>query len=140
VEQGSGSYTISLDRLRQWLTVRGCHVVIRPVIDLPETASVNGYEASDRLREHVMLRRARCAFPCCHRPARRADQDHIEAYDTDGPPGQTSTENLAPLCRQHHRAKTHGGWAYTQLTPGEYLWIGPRAQRFHVDDAGTTAL
>lgn len=137
VEHGSTSYLISLDRLREWLTVSGTHVVIRPVIDLPETASVNGYEASDRLREHVLLRRPTCAFPCCTRPARRADLDHIKPYDAGG---GTTTENLAPLCRLHHRAKTHGGWTYTQLTPGEYLWHGPHGQTFHVDGTGTTAV
>lgn len=137
VEHGSSSYLISLDRLREWLTVAGTHLTIRPLIDLPETASVNGYEASDRLREHVLLRRPTCAFPCCSRPARRADLDHIKPYDAGG---ETTTENLAPLCRLHHRAKTHGGWSYTQLTPGEYLWHGPHHQTLHVDATGTTAL
>ena len=35
------------------------------------------------------------------------DLDHTVEYSDTGPPGQTSTENLAPLCRTHHRAKTH---------------------------------
>ena len=137
VEHGSSSYLISLDRLREWLTVPGTRVSIRPIIDLPETASVNGYEASDRLREQVLLRRPTCGFPCCTRPARRADLDHIKPYDAGG---ETSTENLAPLCRLHHRAKTHAGWTYTQLTPGEFLWHGPHDQTFHVDTTGTTTL
>ena len=137
VGHGSSSYLISLDRLREWLTVPGTRVSIRPIIDLPETASVNGYEASDRLREQVLLQRPTCGFPCCTRPARRADLDHIKPYDAGG---ETNTENLAPLCRLHHRAKTHGGWTYTQLTPGEYLWHGPHGQTFHVDATGTTAL
>ena len=41
-----------------------------------------------------------------------------------GPPrqgGATCTCQLAPLCRRHHRLKTHGGWTYTTLEPGTYL-------------------
>src|SRR5580765_2299134 len=92
VEHGSSSYSIPVDRVREWLTVPGTRVTIRPVIDLPETASINGYEATDRLREQVILTRHRCAFPFCGRSARRADLDHIEPHARGGP---ASTENLA---------------------------------------------
>jgi hypothetical protein len=46
-------------------------------------------------------------------------------YDPDGPPGQTGTENLACLCRLHHRMKTHADWTYYVLTPGVFGWHSP---------------
>ena len=41
------------------------------------------------------------------------------------PPGQTRPDNLAPLSRKVHRAKTHGGWKLTQPHPGTFLWTSP---------------
>ena len=57
-----------------------------------------------------------------------------------GPPGQTSTDNLAPLCRLHHRMKTHGGWTYTTVEPGTYLWQSPHGHTWLRDPSGTTDL
>ncbi len=82
-----------------------------------------------------MLRNRICVFPHCTRTARSADLDHIDPYEH----GSTTTSaNLAPLCRLHHRVKTHTGWGYTQLSPGEFLWTSPHHQAFHVDPTGTT--
>jgi hypothetical protein len=72
--------------------------------------------------EAALLRDATCVFPGCTRGARGGDLDHIRSYDDGGPPGQTSLANLAPLCRTHHRLKTHGGWSYARLADNHYLW------------------
>ena len=67
------------------------------------------------MREHVVLRDAHCVFPGCRRDSRACDLDHINPYvpiDDGGPPGQTHPGNLAPLCRTHHRVKTHTAWDY----------------------------
>ncbi|QYJ04111.1 HNH endonuclease [Nocardioides panacisoli] len=58
-------------------------------------------------------------------------------YD-DG--GATASSNLAPLCRRHHRTKTHAGWRYAVLTPGTYEWTSPRGDRWLVDRDGTDRL
>jgi hypothetical protein len=46
-----------------------------------------------------------------------------------------------PLCRQHHRLKTHGHagthWTYTMLDPGTYLWSSPHRMQFLRDKTGT---
>jgi hypothetical protein len=68
------------------------------------------------------------AFPGCHRPSQDCDLDHIEAYiprDEGGPPGQTCAGGLAPLCRRHHRAKTHTPWTYHRLPDGGSRWTTP---------------
>ncbi|MGK2874489.1 MAG: HNH endonuclease signature motif containing protein, partial [Nocardioides sp.] len=55
------------------------------------------------------------------------DLDHVVPYDPDGPPGQTSTTNLRPLCRTHHRVKTHTGWTPTDTDT--LTWTSPRGFR-----------
>jgi hypothetical protein len=72
----------------------------------------------------VALRDLMCVFPWCTRPARNlhpdrhgCDCDHVTPYQPGGPPGQTCTCKLAPLCRRHHRVKTHSAWTYTMAEP-----------------------
>ena len=48
--------------------------------------------------------------------------------DDGGPPGQTRPDNLAPLCRRHHRAKTHAGWHYRRNPDGTYTWHSPHGR------------
>jgi len=98
---------------------------------------VNAYEIPDRIREAVILRDHHCVFPNCTRPARSCDLDHITPYDPGGPPGQTSTDNLAPLCRRHHRAKTHSRWRYESTSPGSYTWTTPSGTTVIRDHTGT---
>ncbi len=76
-------------------------------------------------------------FPYCTRPAERCDDDHCVPHDAGGP---TCTCNIAPACRGHHRAKTHGGWTYRFMRPGVYLWVSPAGYWHHVDGVGTTDL
>ena len=73
----------------------------------------------DRHAELVTLRDKTCVFPWCSRPARRCDKDHSIPHNKGGP---TCPCNLAPLCRRHHRIKTHGAWTYRTIEPGTYLW------------------
>ena len=90
------------------------------------------------LRELCILRDPHCVFPGCRRDSRSCDLDHIVAYIpmTDGgPPGQTNAENLAPLCRTHHRIKTHTAWDYKRLTDGTYTWTSPTGHQYDVTPA-----
>ena len=97
------------------------------------------------MREQVILRDPTCVFPGCTHPARTSDLDHITGYtphppDPDQPDhrGQTHPDNLAPLCRHHHRIKTHGLWHYTRdPDDGSYTWTTPTATTYTVDPHGT---
>jgi hypothetical protein len=111
--------------------------VIKPVIDLNGKINVNAYEVPDRLREHIALRDHTCVFPWCQKRAETADVDHVQPYDSGG---ETSTDNTAPLCRAHHRVKTHGHWLLTMLSPGEYLWRSPHGLIVLRDHTGTHLL
>ena len=39
--------------------------------------------------------------------------------------------------RDHHRAKTTGGWTYVTVEPGTYLWRSPMGYEFLKDQGGT---
>ena len=139
--------TLTADAVRDWLAVPGTHITVKPVIDLHDQIAVDSYEIPDRISTRVKLKRPTCVFPHCTRTSARTDLDHIDEYvppNRGGPPGQTSTQNLAPLCRRHHRAKTHpspdGQWDYQQLTPTTWLWTSPHDIRYLVHPDGTTAL
>ena len=72
--------------------------------------------------------------------ARSCDLDHTIPYDENGPPGQTRPENLAALCRRHHRAKTTGRWRYLRTPDGDYQWHGPYGTTYLVTPRGTRGL
>jgi hypothetical protein len=145
--EDAGGRLLTAAQVAQWCgrpdTAR---ITVKPVIDLNQHHAVDAYEIPDRIAERVRLRDKTCVHPYCHRPARRADLDHIDPYiqmddpDEGGPPGQTSTANLAPLCRLHHRMKTHGDWTYTIVEPGTYLWRSPHGHTWLRDATGTTDL
>ncbi len=125
---------VTADQVKAWCANPETHVVVKPVIDLAEHIRVDAYEIPDRLREQTELRDDSCVFPWCTRPARACDCDHVIAY-AEG--GTTCSCDLAPLCRRHHRLKTHSTWTYTVLEPGTYLWSSPHGYQFLRDDEGT---
>ncbi len=51
-----------------------------------------------------------------------------------------SSTNTAPLCRRHHRAKTHSPWDYSVIDRGTYLWTTPNGLRLIRDHRGTSTL
>ena len=105
-------------------------VIIKPVIDLNVNLASGGYEPSDSVREQVVLRDGTCVFPLCTRPASSCDLDHRIPYEEGG---TTTSDNLAALCRRHHRAKTHSEWSYESPEPGLYVWTSPEGHRFVAD-------
>ena len=125
---------LTADQIRTWCANPDTEVIVKPVIDLDEHIHVEGYEVPDRLREQVILRDHTCVFPWCTRSARKTDADHVIPY-AEG--GTTSSDNIAPLCRRHHRLKTHTAWTYTMLEPGSFLWSSPHGYQFLRDHHGT---
>ena len=129
---------ITTDLLATWLARHGMDATIlrvRPVLDLGEEWSVDRHDPPERMREQVLLLHSTCVFPGCHRDSRACDLDHIEPYvspDDGGPPGQTRPDNLAPLCRRHHRVKTHTAWDYKQIAPGLFTWTSPTGHQYDV--------
>ncbi len=130
---GNTRTPISVEQIKEWLTLPNTSVIVRPVLDLAGSQPVDSYEIPDRIRRQVELRDHHCVYPHCTRPTESCDLDHVVPY-ADG--GETSAGNLAPKCRGHHRMKTAGKASYRTLSPGTYLWtIGTR--RYLVDPTGT---
>ena len=131
--EGAGPVTVekvgvvSTGLVRDWLT--GATVVVRPVLDLNRTETVSAHDPPEWMRELVIERDGHCVFPGCRRDSRACDLDHIQPYDIGGP---TTPGNLAPLCRMHHRAKTHAAYDYTRDPDGSYRWTLPTGTRIRV--------
>jgi hypothetical protein len=149
--EGTGSVTIeklgaaTTQLLTDWLARHcgaGGKVLVRPVLDLTADQAVDQHDPPETMREHVILRDSHCVFPGCRRDSRSCDLDHITPYlpmQDGGPPGQTTPANLAPLCRTHHRIKTHTAWDYKRLDSrdhaehhGTYVWTAPTGHQYEV--------
>ena len=61
------------------------------------------YTPSAAVARLVRAREPYCRMPGCRRRAVNCDLDHTVAWPT----GSTEASNLGPLCRRHHRLKTH---------------------------------
>jgi hypothetical protein len=73
-------------------------------------------------RRQVAAVYAKCTAPGCREDAWDCDMDHRHPY-ADG--GRTCINNLAPLCRYHHRVKTEAGWQLKRLDNGDHQWTSP---------------
>ena len=128
----------TITKIKEWV---GHHrVTIQPVLDPRRDDGVDTHDPPPWMRELVTLRDGHCVFPGCQVDARSCDLDHIDPYidpGEGGPPGQTRPDNLACLCRRHHRAKTLGRWRYTRTPNGSYLWRGPYGSTYLVSPRRT---
>jgi HNH endonuclease len=63
--------------------------------------STRSYRPTGPIWRHVVAAQPTCAHPSCDRPSVECELDHVVEW----PRGETSTDNLQPLCRRHHKAK-----------------------------------
>lgn len=85
------------------------------------------YRPPPHLVDHVIARDGECSFPFYTHSARQSDLDHIQPY----PDGPTSANNLQPLHRRHHNAKTEAGWRQSRdPETGETVWLSPQRRRY----------
>ena len=85
------------------------------------------YTVPAALDDLVRTARAECTFPLSCRSAATADLDHTVAFSEGG---ETSFNNLSPLCSSHHKVKHHTEWRIEQHpgsgpTPGVITWTSP---------------
>ncbi|HEY0889720.1 MAG TPA: HNH endonuclease signature motif containing protein, partial [Nocardioides sp.] len=121
---------VTVEQVQQWCATPDAEITVKPVIDLLALLTSTGYQPSTTLREQTVALHRTCVFPHCDRPAHSLDLDHIHPHATGG---ATASDNLAPLCRRHHRTKTHTAWTYTRLGPAEHLWTSPHGHQFLTD-------
>ncbi len=128
------------DVVREW--VAHDRVEVRPVLDTTTHLAADAYEVPPPIREQVRLLHPFEEFPHGRQASATCDLDHLDPYRPGGPPGQSSTANLSPLGRRHHRTKTHSAWAVHPVVdaPGDRigaLWRAPTGHWFRVDHLGT---
>ncbi len=95
----------------------------------PRTGALLGvdrYRPSEQMRRHLRARDRHCRFPGCRVPADRCDIDHTVDAALGG---ETTTSNLAHLCRKHHTLKHQTGWRVEQGAHGELEWTSPTGRR-----------
>jgi hypothetical protein len=129
VEVENTRTTVTPEQLKVWCQQAGTKVTVRPVLDLNENLTTDSYEATERQKEQAWLTHPTCVFPHCTRPSRGKDTDHITEY----PRGRTTSWNLAPLCRRHHRLKTHTAWTYVRTGPRTFTWTSPMGHTYVVE-------
>ena len=84
--------------------------------------AVDRYTPSADMKRFLRARDQHCRFPGCRQPAHRCDRDHTLDYALGG---ETSTCNLACLCKRHHTLKGETGWTVRQLGGGILEWTSP---------------
>lgn len=129
VEVENTRSAVTPEQVREWCEAAGTKVTVKPVLDLNENIKTTGYEATGRQKEQAWLTHPCCVFPGCGRPSRGKDMDHITAW----PLGRSESRNFAPLCRFHHRLKTHAGWSYRRIGPTTFIWTSPMGHQYVVE-------
>lgn len=99
----------------------------RRLLTHPETGAVLSYGSTTYrvpadLAAWLRIRDGVCRFPGCTRPASRSDIDHSVAWQHTQ---CTDHDNLAHLCRKHHRLKHHTRWRMWQGADGVVRWKSP---------------
>jgi hypothetical protein len=101
--QLSGGTVIPAELARAIATREGAtwyRMLTDPAGDLT-ALSTTSYRPTGPIWRYVVAEQRTCAHPGCDRPSTECELDHIIEW----PLGPTSTDNLQPLCRGHHKAK-----------------------------------
>ena len=82
---------------RMWLT---------DAAGLVTAVGTRRYRPGAAMARLITAREATCRFPGCTMAAEKCDIDHVLPWPAAS---GTVRQNLGPLCRRHHRLKTHLG-------------------------------
>ena len=88
------------------------------------------YTVTAEMRRWLQIRDGTCRFPGCGRTARRCDIDHTDEWQYGG---DTAHNNLAHLCRKHHRLKSLTDWAVEQVGDGVLQWTSPTGKIYKTE-------
>lgn len=126
----SGGHALPADLVRR-LALHPEATWYRMLTDQARTCvelSVGSYAPTKPIWRQVVAADPACIWPGCSRASVTAELDHRTEY----PAGETSTENLQPLCRRHHRMKHSKGFRVVRNDDGSYDWTTRFGSRFHV--------
>jgi hypothetical protein len=88
--------------------------------------STESYEPTPPIVRSTTARDHTCLWPSCRRPAVLVELDHRVPF----PLGKTSTDNLGPLCRRHHKVKHAEGYRIVRNANGSYTWTTRHGSTF----------
>lgn len=80
--------------------------------------STDSYSPNGLIWRWVSARDVQCVFPGCSHPATTVELDHRVPW----PQGKTSTWNIQPLCKKHHKVKHSLGYTVVRELDGSYTW------------------
>jgi hypothetical protein len=103
----------------------------------PETGAVlsvgrDRYTVPKDLKLWLRIRDETCRFPGCGRAAANSDIDHTVDWQHDG---ATRHDNLAHLCRPHHRLKHNSDWRVNHAGGGALEWEAPSGRTYRTEPA-----
>ena len=109
------------------------------ILTHPETGAMlsvgrASYRVPADLRRHLLHRDETCRFPGCTRAASASDVDHGVEWRHGG---RTDADNLAHLCRHHHRLRHTSTWQVEHRPAGVLRWTSPTGRR-HVTHPART--
>lgn len=93
------------------------YVIEDDITGLPLAVGTTRRRPTAAQRRTVEARNPTCIHPGCRMPAMASDIDHRIPWSEQQ---QTHTDNLAPLCRHHHRIKHEAGWTYQAIGNGDF--------------------
>ena len=142
-----GQRLVLLDQVKDWCADSRTKVTVKPVIDLNADlvhtgvrgARTGSASRSSSATAHACSRGAP-ARPVAATSTTSSEFDHDAEAEGRPQPGPTQSENLAALCRFHHRLKTHTAWRYRMAEPGVFEWTSPHGHHYRRDRHGTTAI
>jgi hypothetical protein len=90
----------------------------------------NVYRVPPQLADLLITRYVTSAAPHSNVRAAGCDMEHNIPH----PAGRTDENNVTPLCRRWHRAKTHGDWTYLKdPVTGIVTWRSPTGLKIEID-------
>jgi len=101
-------------------------VLTHPVTGVRLVYDRTTYRVPAALRAWLADRDGTCRFPGCGTPATRCDADHNRAWEVGG---CTDHDNLAHLCRKHHRLKHHTRW-WARFEGDLLVWTSPTGHEY----------
>lgn len=103
--------------------------VARAVLDADTgtlaSLTTDAYRPTKRITEFVRTRDGTCRMWGCSRPVETCDLDHVEPW----PDGRTGPDDLAGLCRRHHRFKQRARYRPRLDPDGTMTWTSPSGRR-----------
>jgi hypothetical protein len=106
-------------------------IAVDPIDGTVRGVGTRTYRPGAVLARQVRMRDQQCRYPGCARAAIGCDLDHTVPFAKGGP---TRADNLAAICRRHHRLKHHGDAVdppvLEQTAQGQLSWTLPTGHEY----------